>query len=71
VKRNGWSWGFCTSETCNHNSHDPYMEGDVQFVYCRPTGVPDVYELEDGRLVEYVYSENGHYAPTALLRLKG
>ena len=33
-ERRTWSWGSCRSETCAHNSHDPYMSGDTLFLLC-------------------------------------
>lgn len=67
---NTWSWGHCTSETCNHNSHDPYSEGGTQYVYCRPIigGRPNLYILLDGGVFEYTHEGAGHYAPSASLR---
>lgn len=70
-----WSWGSCRSETCNHNSHDPYTSGDTLFLLCSEklgdsSNGWERFALQDGRLVEYRYAkEHGYYfAPTASLR---
>ncbi|TSC69963.1 MAG: hypothetical protein G01um101449_473 [Parcubacteria group bacterium Gr01-1014_49] len=74
-ERRTWSWGSCRSETCAHNSHDPYMSGDTLFLLCseklgESSNGWERFALQDGRIVEYRYAkENGyHFAPTASLR---
>lgn len=73
-KRKAWSWGRCNSETCAHNSHDPYQTGDVVFFRAKPIGKSedgdDLYLLPDGTILEYLDGQrNGfHFAPMALLQ---
>ncbi len=68
TQERGWSWGSCTSETCNHNSHDPYTEGPTIFVLCRPAGT-DLFALPDGRLFRYIVTEPGyHFCPQKFIR---
>ena len=76
VEENAWSSGYCMSETCAHNSHDPYSEGDTAFVLCRPVGEDeegnDLYEAKgNGIVFGYRYAkDNGfHFAPTARIFL--
>ena len=73
VERNTWNWGHCRSETCSHNSHDPYSEGDTVFVRCKKIGNDEhgrqMYALPNGRIFVYVTGHNHgyHFAPTARL----
>jgi hypothetical protein len=66
VEHRGCPWGFCTSETCRHNSHDPLAEGTTVFIRCRKVEEErerTTYELPDGRLFWYVNRPKGHYIP--------
>jgi hypothetical protein len=76
IERKTWSWGHCRSETCNHNSHDPYQDGHTAFVLCRPVGKDErgwqMYATESGLLFGYQYGREGrgrHFAPAASFRL--
>jgi hypothetical protein len=63
------SWGYCTSETCAHWSHDPYFEYyvtvvDGEVVWTGEVGDELVVSNKSGRVWYTRYSSNGHYAPT-------
>ena len=65
---NTGSYGYCRSETCNCNSHDPWTQTDTVFVLCKKIGEDedgrDVYALSDGSLFYYyVDRDTGHYNP--------
>ncbi len=67
VERDSWSWGHCTSETCNHNSHDPYDTGDTVWLNANYVGAGEngnaLYESHTGIVFEHVWRDRGHYAP--------
>jgi hypothetical protein len=64
----GWSWGACVSDTCRHNSHDPYGEYPSVFVRARVVDeVSGLYELPNGQVFWYVNEPHGHYRPTRYL----
>lgn len=46
-----WSWGHCRSQTCSHNSHDPFARGETAFIACRQLAMTNK------------YSSQGHSAP--------
>lgn len=62
------SWGYCRSETCAHNSHDPYMEGGTAFVLCKDVGKDEngnkLFTTPNGVVFAYDTMESGyHFAP--------
>jgi hypothetical protein len=62
------SWGYCTSETCQHWSHDPYFEYYVTIVSGKvvwegENGEGLVVSGETGRVFFTVRRDCGHYAP--------
>mgnify|MGYP003395676339 CR=1 FL=1 len=71
-----WSWGHCRSETCAHNSHDPYTQGDAVFFNARQLEEDEkgntLYILPSGLLLQYHFAhDNGyHFAPSARLLIK-
>ncbi len=81
VERHGWSWGYCQSETCNHNSHDPYMEGHIIHLPASHIGEDmglvgqgpepaELYLTPSGAIIRYVYrSPELHFAPRISLEL--
>lgn len=75
VEVDGWSWGYCENETCNHVSHDPKMSGATVHVLARCLGEdPEdsdrvLYVLQNGTTVAHIVRYQGHYAPIAKLEL--
>lgn len=67
----GWSWGYCTSQTCNHYSHDPYQEGLLVWILCRKVGEDEEgnnrFVTPEGVVFSYYYEPRGHFAPIARL----
>ena len=64
---NTHSWGYCRSETCAHNSHDPYIEGGTVFIRCRPIG--NRYITPGGAVFTYDTRSRGyHFAPYYRIR---
>jgi hypothetical protein len=63
------SWGYCRSETCQHQSHDPYFEYPVTILRNAETlwegeaGEEIVQSNVTGRIWYTRYKPNGHYAP--------
>lgn len=62
------SWGCCRSETCAHNSHDPYMEGGTAFVFCKEIRNDEngdrLFTTSSGVVFAYNTETSGyHFAP--------
>lgn len=74
IERNSWSWGSCRSETCAHNSHDPYGQGDTVYITCRAIGEDEdgneMYQTPGGVVFSYRYAKDSgyHYRPTAMIK---
>ncbi len=64
VEPHTWSWGYCSNERCQHQSHDPYGEGCSAFVRAIPISENE-YRTVEGVVFTYEYSEQGQYAPFA------
>ena len=80
IVKGAYSEGFCQSETCSHNSHSPYTEGDMVFILAKRIGEiasglsgTDLYESKSGVLfsygVERGYSE--HHLRRYLIKKEG
>jgi hypothetical protein len=73
-EKNAWNSGFCRSDTCFHNSHDPYEEGNLTYILCKEIGKSQngntVYKTKEGFIFEYVFAYDGgyHYNPSAFIR---
>ncbi len=72
VERKSFSWGCCKSETCFHNSHDPYTEGDTIFFQGRKIGIDEenrtIFLLHNGKIIFYSIKDNGqHYTVDYIL----
>ena len=69
------SSGYCRSETCLHNSHDPYMEGGTAYVKCKQVGIDETgnmqYVTPDGIVFTFNTFETGqHFAPPLNFKIK-
>jgi len=65
-----WGWGFCTSETCSHNSHDPRLSGPRVVVQARAIGGGE-YVIPDGRVFVATFQDCGtHFCPRRRLKWK-
>lgn len=67
VIKNGFSEGHCrNNSTCQHNSHDPYEEGDLLYISCKYIGTSDgknrYYLYKDNiTIFSYRVTDNGNY----------
>ena len=62
------SFGICRSETCAHNSHDPYMEGGTVFILCKEVGKDEdgnqLFVTPNNMVFAYDVKADGyHFAP--------